>query len=209
MIEETLSWLDNWVIKHNLCPWAAGVRRNTRTVVCHDASRALECIDDEAVRLRAVDADQQATTLVVLPGLSTQFDELMYLQEAAEARINVDDARQGPPIQLLAFHPHAEFDRPEDPADVALRSPWPLIHLLRDADVVAAEEQWQVAHGAPPAVQEANAAYLRGLGFEAASAAADEAVRTATSSRPKSAREGVERKLGVVWRASGTVNRTE
>ena len=163
LIADTYDWLDGFVIKHNLCPFASGVRSQTRTVVCRDD--ALNFVANEAKLLRAVDANQPATTLVCLP-LFGEFEQLMEFQEAAEAHISRADAAA---IQLLAFHPLAEFETPEDPADLSLRSPHPLIHLLRDADVVAAEEQWMQAHGEPPSIQERNAAYLRGLGWPVAS----------------------------------------
>ena len=169
---DTLKWLDNFVMAHNLCPFARGVRGNVRTVVCRETS-ILDAVDDEVALLRSVDASAPATTLIVLPAL-TEFAQLMELQEAAEKRVFADESQAF--IQLLAFHPRAEFDTPNDPADVALQSPHPLLHLLRDSDVEAAEEQWHATHGAPPAIQERNAAYLRGLGWQAASAAAAAAV---------------------------------
>ena len=177
-IRETLAWLDHFVIRHNLCPFASGVRGQTRTVVCHDDARPTEFIATEAARLRSVDPAQPATTLIVLPALSESFAELMELQEAAEACVHEDPSAAA--LQLLAFHPAAEFDRPDDPADVALRSPHAIIHLLRDADVLAAEEQWAGSHApeAAPGIQARNAAYLRGMGFEAAAAAAAEAARS-------------------------------
>ena len=61
-----------------------------------------------------------------------------------------------------------------------MRSPHPLLHLLRDADVEAAEMFWAARHAPdePPGIQERNAAYLRGMGWSAAAAAAAEAVRS-------------------------------
>ena len=177
LVEQTLRWLDNWVIRHNLCPFASGVRGHIRTIVCRD-ERVLDLIADEATRLRAIDASEPATTLVLLPAFA-HFPELMGLQEEAEARVRAN-AHGDAHIQLLAFHPAAEFDDSiNDPADLALRSPHPLLHLLRDSDVTAAEEHWIATHGAPPTVQERNAAYLRGLGWQAASDAVGRSSGTA------------------------------
>ena len=178
LVEETLRWLDNWVIRHNLCPFASGVRGHVRTVVCRD-ERVLDLIADEATRLRAIDASEPATTLVLLPAFA-DFSVLMELQEEAEARVRADGDAD---IQLLVFHPAAEFDDSiNDPADLALRSPHPLLHLLRDSDVTAVEEQWIATHGEPPTVQERNAAYLRGLGWQAASDAVGRSSGTAAQS---------------------------
>ena len=190
LIAQTLGWMDGFIIKHNLCPFAAAARSHTRTVVCHDGvQNACDFVEAEVRRLRAKPAQDPATTLIVLPRLTNSFADLMELQEVATHRVHMNPRDAA--IQLLAFHPHAEFDdMPKDPADVALRSPWPLIHLLRDADVSAAEDRWMAVHGAPPAIQERNAAYLRGIGFEAAVAAAAEAAASVAGASPPQA--GVE-----------------
>ena len=71
---------------------------------------------------------------------------------------------------MLAFHPEAEFELEGDPADVSMQSPFPMLHLLRDADVAAAEQTWAERHAPnePPSIQERNAAFFRGLGLEGA-----------------------------------------
>ena len=115
----------------------------------------------------------------------------MLFREAAEERM----ADDGPVIQLLAFHPLAAFGeddtefsnggvQPEDPADYALRSPHPIVHLLRDSDVLDAETLWAARHATddtaadPPSIQARNAAYLRGLGAEEAARLLRDAVDT-------------------------------
>ena len=55
-----------------------------------------------------------------------------------------------------------------DAFDFSTRSPVPMLHLLRQADVDAGEEQWFAGGGLP--IQERNAAYLRGIGYEQAAA---------------------------------------
>ena len=55
-----------------------------------------------------------------------------------------------------------------DAFDFSTRSPVPMLHLLRQADVDAGEEQWFAQGGLP--IQERNAAYLRGMGYEQAAA---------------------------------------
>jgi len=170
--DDTLAWLDGWVIGHSICPFAAPVRRHVRTVVCHEERhQAADMILSEAARLCSVAENEPATTLVVLPAL-VHFADLMELQEWTEERAF---EAFGGAIQLLAFHPDAEFgDAPRDPADWAMRSPHPMLHLLRDADVMNSEEQWRAQHAPdePPGIQERNAAYLRGLGWQKAAAAA-------------------------------------
>jgi len=166
-IKLTLKWLDNFIIRHQLCPFAAPVRRHTRTVVCMAMGdgAAATLLRQECTVLRAIDSATPATTLVVLPRIG-DFEDLMDLQVRAEAMANEDEAASA--VQFLAFHPQAEFGE-HDAADFSMRSPLPMLHLLRDDDVVAAEEEWEQQHapGPTPGIQERNAALLRGMGYTA------------------------------------------
>ena len=180
VVSSTLRWVDGWIIKRQLCPFAAAVRPQTRTVVCRGReAEAAAVLQDEVRALRSVDEQKPATTLLVLPDFH-DFADLMHLQEIESMKLDAEsDASGAAAIQLLAFHPRAEFgDDARDPADLSMRSPHPMLHLLRDADVEAAEESWARMHAPsePPGIQERNAALLRGLGFEAAAAELKEAV---------------------------------
>lgn len=168
-LQLTTRWLDRWIIHRSLCPFAAGVRSHTKTVLAQ-GSDAPAVIAAEVHELAQVDADSPATTLIVLPDYEA-FADLMHLQEQETLRLEAQAAE--PPVQLIAFHPDAAFGEMEDdPADLSMRSPYPMLHLLRNTDVEAAEEEWirQHAPADAPSIQEKNAAYLRGLGFEAAEA---------------------------------------
>ena len=115
--------------------------------------------------------EKPATTLLILPDLANSFEDLMYLQEAESQKLEEDGSQLV--IQLLAFHPLAIFgEMPNDAADLSMQSPYPILHLLRDSDVSAAEEQWERQHAPAiaPSIQERNAAMLRGMGYEAAAA---------------------------------------
>lgn len=153
-----LRWLDTVVIGVELCPFAAAVRRHTRVVVCQ-ADDGLSMLLAEAAELAAASAEQPATTLVVLPGLASDFDAFMALRERLLRTLP-------PSLQAVPFHPRAVFDDggggPADPNDAAqfvARSPLPVLHLLRVGDVARAEAGWE-----GPEIGEANAARLRGLG---------------------------------------------
>ena len=180
LVRSTLQWLDQWVIRRQLCPFAAAARSHTRCVVCHGREgAAARFLEDEVSRLRAMDPSEPATTLIVLPKF-LEFSDLMFLQEREASKLEAQASGDADPdIQLLAFHPRAQFGESfEDPADLALRSPYPVLHLLRDADVLAAEASWMSMHApnTAPGIQERNAALLRGIGYEAAAAALVEAV---------------------------------
>jgi hypothetical protein len=54
-----------------------------------------------------------------------------------------------------------------DPADYTGRSPHPVLHLLRQSDVDAADEMWYSSSGPGDDIRSKNAALLRGMGEDA------------------------------------------
>jgi hypothetical protein len=175
LVDETRGWLDDFIIRHQICPFAAGVRKETRILVERgDPASAARVVAAELEALQSVDPAVPATTLLLLPAFDA-FEDLMSFQ----AEMEVCHAG-APEVQLLAFHPAATFgESAHDPADLSMRSPHPMLHLLRDSDVEAAEGSWLEQHAPAPApsIQERNAALLRGIGYASASAQAAAAVR--------------------------------
>ena len=173
LISSTLAWLDGWVIKEDLCPFAAAARRHTRVVVCYDEDVGAETalLASELQGLRDIEPTHPATTLVIFPQRQS-FAALMELQSIAEAL--ADASYEEAPVQVLAFHPHAVYSDCLDAADWSTRSPLPLLHLLRGDDVDRAEARWVAQHepGAAPSIQERNQAWLRGRGYKECAAAA-------------------------------------
>lgn len=165
----TLDWVDRFVVQHQVCPFAAAARSALRVATCDGGEAdAAAAFARELALLLAQPAEQPATTLLLLTGPDfSRFEDLMAAQEAAEQAAEREEAR----VLVLAFHPDATYgESPADAADVAMRSPTPMLHLLREADVEAAEAEWLERHGTPPNIQERNAAYLRGMGYERARA---------------------------------------
>jgi hypothetical protein len=62
-----------------------------------------------------------------------------------------------------------EFDTVcvQDPSEFVSRSPFPVLHLLRQADVDSAESGWVSLGRLPGDIPEANSSLLRGLGWSA------------------------------------------
>lgn len=161
-------------MQHNLCPFARPVRDAIRTVVCDgDEAVTTQVLSTELQHLRAVDSSSEATTLIILTGATfASFESLMSYLPDAQALADATQAGEDDAVQLLPFHPDASYseDGVHDPADFSTRSPLPLLHLLREADVAKAEEAWVAGAEGANTIQERNAAYLRGLGYERARA---------------------------------------
>jgi hypothetical protein len=69
--------------------------------------------------------------------------------------------------RLLTFHPNSTFsDVADDPADYALRSPFPTILILRGTDVREAEDLCDIQGRVTEDIAIANEARLRSLGYD-------------------------------------------
>eukprot|EP00873_Tetraselmis_striata_P002526 jgi/Tetstr1/422790/TSEL_013583.t1 len=163
-------WVDKHIIGLELCPFAAPARRATRFRVSGAADIGGFLCDLEAeVRLLegTLPERKAATTLLMLPPIAEAAgDWHVFMADYYEAATQaVERAGLSDHIQLVPFHPDAAYsDFPNDCADYALRSPFPTIHLLRQRDVDAAEDDWAALGKYTADITERNAAMLHGIG---------------------------------------------
>ncbi|KAL1508031.1 hypothetical protein AB1Y20_007627 [Prymnesium parvum] len=181
----SMRWFSTMVVGHNLCPFAASAEPALRLAVLRERASLDASLSEEIGRLLAAPPHREATTLLLLPGAAFfEFEALMEYLPHAQAIADTIAARA--PIKVLPFHPEAVYsETSEDPADFATRSPVPILHLLRESDVDAAEEQWREAHPEPLYIQERNAAYLRGLGWEKLQSIAQAACPWSSTASPQ------------------------
>lgn len=161
---QTLAWIDRAVIGLNLCPFARAVRAKgqLRCVVSDatDAEALLRALCDEAQRLLDTEPTQWETTVLVHPQVLTDFadhNDFLDAAEAALGELGCDGV-----LQLASFHPAYQFadTEPGDIANATNRSPYPTLHLLREASVDRAVDSFPDA----ASIYEANIATLRALG---------------------------------------------
>jgi hypothetical protein len=142
VIAATRLWLERAVIGLNLCPFAKSVHVNQRVHYCvSGATTKTELLEDlarELHALQAVDPDICETTLLIHPNVLTEFVEFSQFLRAAEKAIS----RQGlaEEFQLASFHPDYQFGEagPDDIENYSNRSPYPTLHLLREASIMRA-----------------------------------------------------------------------
>lgn len=137
VIDATLKWVDDIVIKHNFCPFARYVRTPNQircVVVAGDAGDIIQSLFDELRHLE--ENESTATTLIALTHSTiADFDE--YLDVLAIADSMLHDWGYSGTYQLASFHPNYVFDGSDedDAENYTNRSPYPLLHLIREADI--------------------------------------------------------------------------
>ncbi len=136
---ETLAWLDRAVIGLNLCPFARAVRvkGQIRCVVsdARDPEALLVALCDEVQLLLATDVTECETTLLVHPQVLhdfTDYNDFLDVAEAALESMGCDGV-----LQLASFHPDYQFagTDADDVTNATNRSPYPTLHLLREASI--------------------------------------------------------------------------
>jgi len=116
----------------------------------------------------SAETPKHETTLLVLPAARwcSQWRELVSISWTLQAEA-IAARGHGQAMQIVLFHPKAVrstyADDLVDAADYSLRSPFPIVQLLREADVLAAVR----AHPDPAGIPSRNAARLRALGERA------------------------------------------
>lgn len=163
-VRDTRRWLERAVIGLNLCPFAKAV--HAKGLVHYSvsgASEAAQVLDDlrlELDALAAVDSGVRETTLMIVPHCLQEFldfNDLMGRAERAVRKRGLEGV-----IQLASFHPRFRFEGTDedDITNFTNRSPYPVIHLLREESIDRAVQ----AFPHPESIYEANMETLRRIG---------------------------------------------
>ena len=164
IIASTRRWLERSVIGLNLCPFAESVYRGGRVRFYvseqRTAAALLEELRTELNGLQAADPAQRETTLLIHPWVLADFIEYNDFLEVCEATI-VELDLEGE-IQVASFHPQYQFagTQSDDIENYTNRSPYPMLHLLREASI----ERAIAAVPDTDEIYRRNIRTLRGLG---------------------------------------------
>lgn len=135
-IAHTRCWLENVVLKYNLCPFAyKPFKAGQVRYVVTDSARAeflLEDLQQELDYLRSVPANEVETSLLIHPGVLEDFLEYNDFFDLVDMLLT-EGGYEGE-FQVASFHPDYQFEgtRPEDAENYTNRSPWPMLHLIRE-----------------------------------------------------------------------------
>jgi hypothetical protein len=142
VLAATKQWLETAVIGLNLCPFARAVhvRERIRYRLCFDASTSelAGVLAAELQLLRDADAKQHETTLIIHPHVLQAFVD--YNEFLNDADAIVDELGLEGIVQVASFHPQYQFagTAPDDIENYTNRSPYAMLHLLRESSVEAA-----------------------------------------------------------------------
>jgi uncharacterized protein len=137
IIEEVRFWLQSFVIELNLCPFAKRELVKDRIrFSCTDVDsieQLLVILRDELLRLEN-DLEIE-TTLLIHPQVLQDFDDYNQFLDLADTLLE-QEGFEGV-VQIASFHPDYRFaDTAKDDAEnFSNRSPYPILHLLREASV--------------------------------------------------------------------------
>jgi len=159
-------WLDEFVVGLNLCPFARPLLAapSLRIAVCDsgDAAQLRRTFLQELDLLQRSTEQEIATTLLVFSQALQAFaDYLWFLDDAQEL---LEEAGLDGVVQLASFHPHYLFagEAPDAASHYSNRSPYPIIHLLREDMLSRALADF----AAPEQIPDRNIETLNAIGVE-------------------------------------------
>ena len=149
----TRDWVEQFVIALNLCPFAKkpAIEGRIRFVVFdgEDPSVLGEKLAEELLFLLNTDPEITETTLLIHPQVLTDFESYNdYLDVWEELLQGLELEGE---IQIASFHPDYQFagTDPGDPENYTNRSPFPMLHLIREASVSKAVDLYPDIEGIP------------------------------------------------------------
>ena len=138
-LAETRAWVDRAVIGLNLCPFAKApqVKGQVRYVVsgATDPAALLSDLINELEKLAEANPDKIETTLLIHPqvlGDFADYNDFVAVAEDTVAELDLEGI-----LQVASFHPDYQFEGTgaDDLENATNRSPYPTLHLIREASI--------------------------------------------------------------------------
>jgi len=151
IVSATRKWVENVVVGYNLCPFAKRelMRDRVRFVVSEatDEDSLLQSLHSELQRLN--DEPEIETTVLIHPGVLQDFEAYNEFLDAADGLLAFLEMEGV--YQIASFHPNYQFagTDPEAAENYTNRSPYPMLHLLREASLEAAIDSHPDVDGIP------------------------------------------------------------
>ena len=157
-------WLESLVIKLNLCPFAGRELLNDRVrFAVTSATSEDELLNALQTELELLSADTSIeTTLLIHPEVLGDFAAYNQFLDAADGLLRYLELEGI--YQIASFHPDYQFGGTEsgDVENFTNRSPYPLLHLLREESLEHAIAEFPDAEKIP----ERNITLMKSMGEE-------------------------------------------
>lgn len=148
VIAQTQAWIEKVVVGCNFCPFASRELRQGR-IHYEVLSEPLQRSTFLAECQRLDQEDAVSTSFLILIQPDFNFEDYLEVVEQAQSWLE-DEGYEGV-YQLASFHPDYRFatSHNNDAADFTNRSPYPMLHLLREEAVSAAVDNYPGAESIP------------------------------------------------------------
>lgn len=162
----TQKWVEKAVVGLNLCPFAKReLKQNRVRFVCEFANTETALLEALTAELHRLEQTSEIeTTLLIHPAVLQDFYDYNTFLGLAEEQLL---ALQYEGIfQIASFHPQYQFagTLPNDVENYTNRSPYPMLHLLREASL----EQTLKKYPDPEQIPERNITLMNEMGTDAA-----------------------------------------
>ncbi len=139
-VQSVRQWVNTFVVDMTLCPFAKHEMLNNRvrfaTTRATTEKQLLMSLQDE---LELLNSDPSVeTTLLIHPHVLQDFYDYNQFLSYAD-KLLLEMGLEGT-YQVASFHPDYQFDgtNPDDAENYTNRSPYPLLHLIREASLESA-----------------------------------------------------------------------
>ncbi|KTD14213.1 DUF1415 domain-containing protein [Legionella hackeliae] len=164
IIENTKKWLNSFVIELNLCPFARKeVKRKSLRFVVSNALTSESALNDCISEIQLLDQNPAVeTTLLIFSSFLDDFFDYLDFVDLCENTMHIK-GYEGI-YQVASFHPHYSFanEGVNDVSNYTNRSPYPMVHLLREKSLDEAIKRY----GDTKDIPQKNIETLRKLGLE-------------------------------------------
>ncbi len=166
VIQQSKAWLEQVVLAYELCPFARKPYDLEQIRLIATPSRSLsellQLVAEECQLLVTTPSDEIETSLIILESALVDFRD--YWSFVGEVENQIYTTGLEGILQVASFHPNYLFggSTAKDPANFTNRSPFPMLHLLREDSLSAALAH----HKAPEQIPERNIALMREKGIQ-------------------------------------------
>lgn len=165
-------WLEDWILKLNLCPFAHSVyAKNQIRFEVEESNNFEKCVQKAVAEIEFLEKNSDEsvddyidTTLLVLPNCFLNLEKTTknkkqgeneafndFLDFVALLDLYLEQNNLEDKFQLVAFHPNFVFEEEDKEAKshYTNRSPYPILHILREKSIEKAIQNFSQVENIP------------------------------------------------------------